>query len=92
MNSSIAISGAFHTLASISSWIESVDGDGRVFLIMMFLGAAAMLIGFSIRLINNIHRRNAEIAFKRDLLDRGLSVDEIERLLGANMTDAKPKV
>jgi hypothetical protein len=40
-------------------------------------------------LFNKIHRRNAEIAFKREMLDRGLSADEIERILAAKSNDGK---
>jgi len=41
--------------------------------------------GLPLLLIDRLHQRNSEMAIKRDMLERGLSVDEIERVLAANL-------
>ena len=40
-------------------------------------------------MIDKMHRRNAEIELKRDMLDRGMSVEEIERVLAAKGANSK---
>ena len=67
--------------AELSQWLEGVNGGGRVFLTLMVLGALVLVAAFGFSLFDKIHRRNAEIALKRDMIERGLSVEEIERLL-----------
>jgi|tagenome__1003787_1003787.scaffolds.fasta_scaffold15295216_1 hypothetical protein len=70
-------------------WFDRI-GSGEI--VPIFVVGATMLvvaIGLVGLLANSIHRRNAEIAFKREMLDRGLSVDEIERMLAAKSNDGK---
>jgi hypothetical protein len=58
----------------------------------LFVVGALMIvivIALAFSLFNKIHRRNAEIIFKREMLDRGLSADEIERILAAKSNDGK---
>ena len=72
-----------------SSWSHRI-GDGAIIPIFV-IGAPLLviLIALAFSLFNKIHRRNAEMAFKREMLDRGLSVDEIERILAAKSNDGK---
>ena len=71
------------------SWFNSI-GSGEIVPIFV-IGAplVVILVALALSLFNKIHRRNAEIAFKREMLDRGLSADEIERILAAKSNDGK---
>lgn len=73
----------------ISSYYLDMNGWGRIFLAAVVLTAVVFVVGFVFLLINSIHRRNAEMAIKRDMLDRGFSVDEIERTLAAKSANGK---
>ena len=72
-----------------SSWSDRI-GSGEIVPIFV-IGAplVVILVALAFSLFNKIHRRNAEIAFKREMLDRGLSADEIERILAAKSNDGK---
>ncbi|HEY2416042.1 MAG TPA: hypothetical protein VGI40_27620 [Pirellulaceae bacterium] len=72
-----------------TSWSNRI-GTGEIIPIFV-IGAplVVVVLALAFSLINKLHRRNAEIAFKREMLDRGLSVDEIERMLAAKSNDAK---
>ncbi len=74
--------------ASVSSFIDGLDSDGRTMVLIMVFGAVISIASIAGSVINKIHRRNADIAFKQDLLERGLSVDEVERVLAAKSTEA----
>ncbi len=69
--------------ADISGITEGVDSGDRVFLILAAIGAFVLVAVFVLSLIDKIHRRNAEMALKRDMLERGMPVDEIERVISA---------
>ena len=72
-----------------SSWSDRI-GSGEIVPIFV-IGAplVVILVALAFSLFNKIHRRNAELAFKREMLDRGLSADEIERILAAKSNDGK---
>ena len=79
-------------LAQIDQSPSSFDRIGSGDIVPIFVVGAPLvviLIALAFSLFNKIHRRNAEIAFKREMLDRGLSVDEIERILAAKSNDGK---
>jgi hypothetical protein len=73
----------------VSSLTEGMNGNGRGILLMTVIGAIVLVALFVVLLIDRIHHRNVEIAIKRDMLERGLSVDEIERVLAAKATNVK---
>jgi hypothetical protein len=75
--------------ADLSSWVSGVNGDGRVVLLLSVLGAVIAIVAIVATYADKIHRRNAELQIKRDMLERGLSVDEIERVLAAKATNVK---
>jgi hypothetical protein len=72
-----------------TSWLERINSLH----LLWFAGIAApvlvvvLVLGF--KLIDKMHRRNAEIELKRDMLDRGMSVEEIERVLAAKGANSK---
>jgi hypothetical protein len=72
-----------------SAWFNRI-GSGEIVPIFV-IGAplVVILVALAFSLFNKIHRRNAEIAFKHEMLDRGLSADEIERILAAKSNDGK---
>lgn len=75
--------------ADLSSWMEGMSSGERVFLTLAVIGALVLMSTFVVTLIDKIHRRNAELAIKRDMLERGLSVDEMERVLATKTTNVK---
>jgi hypothetical protein len=89
MHNLLTLSRELFAAAEITSWMEGVNSSGRVFLIVMVIGALVLVSTFVVMLIDRIHQRNAEMAIKRDLLERGLSVDEVERVLAAKATHVK---
>jgi hypothetical protein len=72
-----------HLLADVqfSGITDGIDGGDRVFLILTGIGALVLVVWFILTLIDKIHQRNAEMELKRDLVARGMSVDEIERVV-----------
>jgi hypothetical protein len=71
------------------SWFNRI-GTGEVIPIFVVGGAMVVaVIALAFSLFNKVHHRNTEITFKREMLDRGLSVDEIERILAAKSNDGK---
>jgi hypothetical protein len=75
--------------AQVSPLIDKVNGDGRVVLIVVAIGALVMISAFVVTLIDKIHRRNAETSLKREMIERGLSPDEMERVLSVKPTNSK---
>ena len=71
------------------SWFNRVGSGDIVPIFVIGAPLVVILIALAFSLFNKIHRRNVEIAFKREMLDRGLSVDEIERILAAKSNDGK---
>ena len=55
-------------------------------------GESCSMIGHRvsrIACIDRLHQRNAETAIKRDMLERGLSVEEMERVLAVKAKNLK---
>ena len=75
--------------SSFSSWVDGINGDGKVVLLLSLVGALIAITAISVQLFDRIHRRNAEVQLKRDMLERGLSVDEMERVLSMKATNMK---
>jgi hypothetical protein len=67
------------------SWFSKFNADdltGLIAVVLVFSVAAVAVVCLTIYLV---HKNRAEIALKRELLDRGLSADEI-----ATIVNAKP--
>jgi hypothetical protein len=72
-----------------ASWFNRIGAGEIVPIFVIGAPLVVVVLALAFSLINKVHRRNAEIAFKREMLDRGLSVDEIERMLAAKSNDGK---
>lgn len=96
MNSTSAVTGL---LAQVSEavpdpWAESFLGFGseqRFALIIVALGCATGLIITLVCVISSAlshaHQRRLEIELKREMLDRGMSVDEVARVIETTVPD-----
>lgn len=73
----------------VSSLTEGMNGNGRGILLMTVIGAIVLVASFVVLLIDRLHHRNAEMALKRDMLERGLTVDEMERVLALKAKNVK---
>ena len=71
------------------SWLDRFSGKDLILLAPLTLGLVVVLLAFSFTLIDKIHRRNADTTLKREMIDRGMSADEIERVLAAKSSDGK---
>ena len=87
MHSILNSTGGILATVDLSSFVEGLDSEGRTLVVALILGTVVGISGIIASVINRIHRRNAEMAIKQDMLERGLSVDEIERVLAAKSAD-----
>jgi hypothetical protein len=65
----------------------NVDSDNRFALYVIIIGCVTGVIStiviFASSTINSIHRRRIEADMKRDMIERGLSADEIAKIIEA---------
>ncbi len=66
-------------------------GDAVVPIIMTLCGSLVAIVAIAASAWQKQRRYEAELAFKRDLLERGLPPAEIERLLGAGGPGESPR-
>jgi hypothetical protein len=68
-----------------SSFLEGIDADERFVLLIIAIGCGTGIIlgtfGILSSVINSVHRRRAEMDLKRDMIERGMSADEIARVI-----------
>jgi hypothetical protein len=67
-----------------STFFDFDDGKRFALLIVMIgcgTGIIISAVGMITGLVNSLHRRRTEADMKQDLLDRGLSADEIARII-----------
>lgn len=66
---------------------HDMDHDQRFVLLLVAIGCATGIICtlsmFILHTINSIHRRRIEAEMKREMLDRGMSADEIAKIIEA---------
>ena len=69
------------------SWMSAIQPDERfalcVVAIIFGVTLAVFTIGIVSLTVRSIHRSRVETSLKRELLDRGLSVDEIAKIVQA---------
>jgi hypothetical protein len=74
---------------NLADWLGSLlnaETPAKFFVLIALIGCtAAALIMLFIQVARYASHR-AELSFKRELVDRGLSVDEIERIVSAKPT------
>src|SRR6478609_3044179 len=73
----------------VSSALNDIDANKRFALIVVVVGCATgvvcTLITFVSSTINSIHHRRVESDMKRDMIERGMSADEIAKVIEAAM-------
>ena len=78
-------------VAAIEQWL---DPDKLAFVLPAFVVACIIFVGI-VRIIadawERIRRTQIEANLKLDMLDRGLSAEEIERIVNASAGDSKKK-
>jgi hypothetical protein len=81
---------AFNTLLAITSdpWAHEffgLDANQRFVLILTLIGCVTgvliSLAGIIVSVINSTHRRRVEADLKREMLDRGMSADEVVKVI-----------
>ena len=63
-------------------WVQSIRDPELIVMPIFFLALA--IVATSGLVINAMHRRRLEVDLKRELLERGLSADEIATVVGAS--------
>ena len=80
--------------SSLGEWLGAIEPDERFALcvVAIIFGSVllAFIIGFISYTIRGIHRSRLETDLKRELLDRGLSVDEVATIVAATGTTKSP--
>jgi hypothetical protein len=80
---------AFQAASPMSGLLEGIDADKRFVLLIIAIGCGTGIIlgtfGIASSLFSSIHRRRLENDLKRDMLDRGMSADEIAKIIEAAM-------
>jgi hypothetical protein len=67
-------------------WFQSLHSDMQMQLVLLVVGTIVVLTAIICVLINSIHRCRAELQLKRELLERGMTADEI-----ATVVHTKPR-
>jgi|SRR6187401_2608525 hypothetical protein len=77
-------------LDSLSSLMD-VDSPAKFFVVIALISGVVILVTVIVMQLGWLASHRAELEFKRDLVERGLSVDEIERIVSAKpVSKAKP--
>ena len=67
---------------SLSS-LFNVETPAKFFVAMALIGCVAGVVTIIVVQLGSLASHQADLAFKRELVERGLSVDEIERIVSA---------
>jgi hypothetical protein len=62
-------------------WTAPLKPDDRAGLLFAVVAAAVGVIAITAVTIHNMHRNRLEAALKRDMLDRGMTADEIATVM-----------
>ncbi len=62
-------------------WLASLQSNERYGLIAMCVAAVVAIATFTIIMIYSMHKNRLEDSFKRELLERGMSADEIATVM-----------
>jgi hypothetical protein len=68
---------------SFWEWVALLDSGERTGLMVMCIIGFVFIITFALATIYKIHKNRLEDSLKRELLDRGLSTDEIATVIRA---------
>ena len=76
---------AFQDSGFWSSALEVFDADKRFVLLIVGIGCGTGIIlgtlGILSGAVSSVYRRRAEMDLKRDMIDRGMSADEIAKII-----------
>jgi hypothetical protein len=70
--------------SSFWQWVQSMPHPEAIIMPIFFVVLTAIVTGGIV--INSIHRRRTETDLKRELLERGMSADEIATVIRATPT------
>jgi hypothetical protein len=80
--------------SSLWQWLAEIEPDDRFALCVVSIVFGVIALVFTIGLVSHtvhsIHQARLENTLKRELLDRGLSVDEIAKVIAATGTGKRP--
>jgi hypothetical protein len=80
---------AFQAASPVSGILEGIDADKRFVLLIIAIGCGTGIIlgtfGILSSAFNSLHRRRVETDLKRDMIDRGMSADEIAKIIESAM-------
>ena len=69
------------------SWLSELKPDERFALLVVAIGCATgvfcTIVVFVSSTINSIHRRRLEVEMKREMIERGMTADEITKIIEA---------
>ena len=69
-------------LESLNSLLN-VDSHAKLLVMIALIGCVVVVVTTIVVQLGTLSTQKAELQFKRDLVERGLSVDEIERIVSA---------
>lgn len=73
------------------SWFSKFNADDVTSFIAIVLVFSVTALGIVCLTVYLVHKNRAEIALKRELLDRGLSADEIATIIRATSPKSLPR-
>jgi hypothetical protein len=73
------------------TWLSSFNGDDLAGMIAAACVCTVVAIGLVCLTVYQIHKSRAEHALKRELLDRGMSADEIATIIRATPPKCMPR-
>jgi hypothetical protein len=83
----MAMAATNEAVTSIVDLLGRMDGEMIGLLIVVgigsFIGVILGSLGLVTSMVNSIQRHRAELAFKREMVERGMSADDIARVIEA---------
>jgi hypothetical protein len=70
-------------MSSVFDSIVSIPAPFNMIVLIVLIGCGASVIGSIAKQIRKILCHRQELEFKRELIDRGMSADEVERIVSA---------
>jgi hypothetical protein len=68
-----------------TDWMSGLDAGQRTGILIVAIGCGTGVIlglaGIILNGVNSIHRRRTEVDFKREMIERGMSADEIVKVM-----------
>jgi hypothetical protein len=64
-------------------WFQSLHSDMQMQLVCVFVVTVVVITAITCYLINSIHRCRAELQLKRELIERGMTADDIATVMHA---------